>query len=266
MKFLLGIGICMTVILGSVAAYAAPVGNIATPAVLKEGLVYKDSDSQFAFIIGTESDITFDRKLKNRNDDSEMKFLGAKTGFLVADRFYLYTTLGAAEVEQEFNIGNNKVRWNSDTGLSWGIGGTWMIYETTDRDDFGEGIFRFGLDARYRDLDLDIDEIVLNDAAHDESSANVTGVDYDADEWQIAFAVAYQWKKINPYVGIKYSDITGNTKATISGTKYTTEIAGDDKVGVFCGLGISLTDYSVFNIEGRFIDEEALSVGGTLRF
>jgi hypothetical protein len=61
-----------------------------------------------------------------------------------------------------------------------------------------------------------------------------------------------------PYVGVKYSD----AKLTSGEPK---EVA-DENVGVFVGTDFSITDSLVLNVEGRFVDETAVSFGVTYEF
>lgn len=266
MKKLLVIAVCLGFLLSVTAAYATPVGNIATPSLLKKGLIIKDEQSQYGVIAGAEVDLDWDRNLKNQDEDTEYYFYGGKIGILLMDRFIPYTVLGAAEAKkQRFKVGSDKVEWKTDYDFVWAVGGTALIY-STQPGQLGEGVLSFGVDGRYRQSHLKIDAVELNGTNYDHDSASLTNSKYELEEWQIAGELAYQYKQIVPYFGVKYSDATGEAKATIAGTSYKNDFEGEDNVGIFVGGDIVINDCFTANVEGRFIDETALSIAGNLRF
>jgi len=264
MKKLIAIIICFGFVLSVTAAYAAPVGNIATPSTLKKGIIYKDEGGKFAVIAGGEVDLTWNQNLKRQNDDTEYYFYGGKIGVLMFDRIMPYAILGAAEAKrQTFTIDGTKIKWDTKYDFVWGVGGTAMLYETK-LEGMGNGTLRIGVDGKYRQSKLRVGDIVRDDIQIAESS--VTQARYNLEQWQVALAVSYQMDQIIPYVGVKYSDATGEAKATINGALYKNDFENKDNVGIFVGGDILLNDSFTANIEGRFIDETALSLGATLRF
>jgi len=264
MKKLIAIIISFGFVLSVTAAYAAPVGNIATPSTLKKGIIYKDEGGKFAVIAGGEVDLTWNQNLKRQNDDTEYYFYGGKIGVLMFDRIMPYAILGAAEAKrQTFTIDGTKIKWDTKYDFVWGVGGTAMLYETK-LEGMGNGTLRIGVDGKYRQSKLRVGDIVRDDIQIAESS--VTQARYNLEQWQVALAVSYQMDQIIPYVGVKYSDATGEAKATINGALYKNDFENKDNVGIFVGGDILLNDSFTANIEGRFIDETALSLGATLRF
>ena len=264
MKKLIAIIICFGFVLSVTAAYAAPVGNIATPSTLKKGIIYKDEGAQFAVVAGGEVDLTWDQNLKRQSDDTEYYLYGGKIGVLIWDRIMPYAILGAAEAKkQAFDINGTKVQWNTKYDFVWGAGGTAMLYETK-LEGMGNGTLRIGVDGKYRQSHLKVDNISVNGT--EQAASAVTQSKYELEQWQVALAVSYQIDQIIPYVGVKYSDATGEAVTTVSGTKYKNDFENKDNVGIFVGGDILLNDSFTANIEGRFIDETALSLGATLRF
>lgn len=81
-------------------------------------------------------------------------------------------------------------------------------------------------------------------------------------EWQIAPYIAKKIGNFIPYFGVKYSDMRGQYKDEDSKIKF----KADDNFGVFLGTDFKLGDKFSLNLEGRFIDETAMSVGATYRF
>jgi hypothetical protein len=267
MKKLLAIIICLGFVLCVTAAYAAPVGNIATPSTLKKGIIYTDEKAQFAVVAGGEVDLTWDQRLKNQDKKTKYNFYGGKVGILIMDRFMPYAILGAGQgKDQVFKIGTDKVRWDTKHDFVWGVGGTAMLYETKI-EGMGNGTFRIGVDGKYRQSHLKVDKVKLNDdEALKVSDASVTNTRYHLDQWQVALAVSYQMDQFIPYIGGKYSDARGDAKTSISTNPYKVNFKNKNKVGMFVGGDFLVNDSFAANVEGRFIDETALSLGAILRF
>ena len=269
MKKLIALAICLGFIISVSAAYAAPVGNIATPSLLKKGIIMKDDKSDWGVIAGTEIDLNWDRNLKNQDGSDgrpQYFFYGSKIGLLLMDRFIPYAILGMAEAKhQMFRIGVQEVKWQTDYDFVWGAGGTAMLYET-EAGQFGEGILHIGVDGRYRQSHLSVDAVTLNGTKYESDSSLMTSSKYELGDWQVALEVAYQYKQIVPYVGVKYSGATGEATATINGTKYKYDFENENDIGIFAGGDFTINDSVTVNAEGRFIDETALSLAGTVRF
>jgi len=81
-------------------------------------------------------------------------------------------------------------------------------------------------------------------------------------EWQIAPYVAKKLGNFIPYLGVKYSDQRINYKDEDMKMK----MKATDNFGVFLGTDYKIGKNFSLNIEGRFIDETAMSVGATYRF
>lgn len=243
----------------TITAYAAPVGNIADPAVLSKGLITEEGE--VGFIAGTEIDITFDRKFKNQAADTEFNFYGAKIGATIGDKALVYALLGAGDASQEFSILGTTVKWETETDFIWGVGATAIVYE----QEMEGNTLRIGIDGRYRRADLEIDKVVIGGTSYSLSDLD-TAVDYELNEWQVALALSYQISNFIPYVGVKYSDVDGEEKATLSGTVYKADVEADDNFGIFVGSSFVINDMASINVEGRFLDEEALTIGANIRF
>lgn len=262
MKFLI---LTLIMIFAVSVAYAAPVGNPATPVMLKSGLLTKEEESQFGFVIGPEFDFVNDRNIKNQVGDTKVRFYGGKAGVVIADRAFVYGILGACQIEQEFTVLGSKVEWETETEFAWGVGTTVLLYETTI-DLMGNGILRLGVDGKFRYSNPDVEEITIDGTVYKLSDAGVSNVNLELKEWQVALGISYQIDRFLPYIGVKYSDVDGEAKGTYSGTTYKENLKADDNIGIFVGTDILITDSMSVNVEGRFIDEQALTVGALIRF
>jgi hypothetical protein len=259
--------ICTLFVFSAAAVYAAPVGNIATPSLLKKGIIYQDGDMDFTVTAAAEIDLTWDQKFKNQSDSTEYYFFGIKTGVLIAERFMPYAMLGGAQAnKQQFKIGANKVRWDTNYDYVWGIGCTAMLYEK-EINEMGGGILRIGIDGRYRQSHLDVNKIKLNDNdALKASDPSVQQAKYELKQWQVALGIAYQLDQAVPYVGVKFANSAGKAAATIGSENFVNKFDNKSNVGIFVGSDFVINDSLTINIEGRFLDETALSMGAATRF
>jgi len=245
-----------------VSADAAPVGNIAKPAMLKS-VMKSDENAKVGGIVEGEFDFGKDRKIKDSDSDTEFRFLGSKIGAIFENKFIIYGLLGSASYEEAFTDEGSKIKIESKEDLAWGIGATAILYEKKLKDS----ILRFGIDGRWRTTDLDIDKVTIDNVVYTIPSGNVTNLSLEYSEWQFAGAASLEWGKLVPYIGVKYSDIDATIKATVLGTTYEDSSAKlDNHLGVFAGCDLLILDSMSVNIEGRFVDEEALTLGVAVRF
>ncbi len=110
-------------------------------------------------------------------------------------------------------------------------------------------------------MDMDYESVSKDGTTY---SKNQLGGKTDAkwQEWQAAFLIGKKFNNFIPYAGLKYSDIKASAKAIISGTTYDSDSTdSDNKVGVFVGCSIIPTKQLSIDLQGRFIDEEAFTVG-----
>jgi opacity protein-like surface antigen len=67
-----------------------------------------------------------------------------------------------------------------------------------------------------------------------------------------------------PYLGAKYSDVRIKSKVDEVDVKF--KFKADDNVGAFVGISYKIMEKLKVNLEGRFIDETAMSFGLTYKF
>lgn len=87
-------------------------------------------------------------------------------------------------------------------------------------------------------------------------------------EWQVAPYIAKKIGNFVPYLGVKYSDLRIKDKGIVDddGEENTWKFKADDNVGVFVGTDYKIAENWKLNIEGRFVDETAMSLGATYKF
>jgi len=254
----------------SAISHAAPVGNIAKPAMLKSEWLSKGDDKPTFGLIGEgEFDVAYDVDIEGALGDTEFESVGGKLGLVCFEKFILYGSLGTAVFEQEFDSGGRDVRLESDVGLAWGLGGTVIAYETT-LEEFDNSILRIGLDGRFRFTDVDVESVREDTVTYDPAAGDINGEGLTYRDWQVAAAASMQWgnwTNFIPYIGAKYSHV--ETDATVEvgpRVHHLINAESENHVGVFVGTDIIIVDNFSVNVEGRFIDEEAFSFGAALRF
>jgi len=271
-KVILTLGIIL--LSGACVANAAPVGNIAAPAIYKNLFLTNDDEDAIGYVAGFDANMVSDRKIKDSTGDTELNVYAAKLGLIFRDgdicegkcKVLLYGLLGTAEGEADYgNILGSQVKYETESAFMWGVGATAIVYET-QIEGYGDGILRLGGDIKYRYSNPGLDKIVIDGVSYEAGDIAVTDASISYGELQGAIGVSYQVKSFVPYLGVKFSKLDGEEEATVLGTKYEEDFEADKAVGMFVGADILLGDSLSFRVEGSLIDEEAITVGGTVRF
>ena len=198
-----------------------------------------------------------------------MNALMARLALSVIDRFNFYFDLGAvSDMSYSYVLQGEKYTVDfEDNETIWGIGGNALIYRWNNGLEVGTGI-------SYRQVDMKIEKATIDSTEYTYADMT-TPIDGDMEEVQVAAELAWRNEYFTPYVGIKYSDIevdstftVGSVERDASGKK------SDGNIGAFIGLSITPkidalgdnTDRLAINLEGRFVDEEAMSVGVSYKF
>ncbi|MEW6170800.1 MAG: hypothetical protein AB1472_04520, partial [Candidatus Omnitrophota bacterium] len=178
-------------------------------------------------------------------------------------------------------LNNGDLDYDIDNAFVWGIG-----FKATY--DLAKN-WLIGIDAQYlrhkHDYDAASLEMVTiiggpgNNAIYESWSGTLT-----AYEWQIAPYLAKKIGNFIPYLGLKYSDlrikdqsqvgykyyitmITSNSPfIDVGSSNYTKKYKAVDHVGPFVGLDYNITKNLKLNIEGRFVDETAISGNISYKF
>lgn len=264
MKKMILVGIVISFMSFATVSLAGTVGNIAET----QGGVGK-------FSLGVEYDGVFDRDMdldstsilgpgeSIKDAEFESNRILVKGTLGLHPNLDIFVKLGAADADGEFKIGGAgfpdiKVEFDGDWDFAWGIGAKGKLYQSPS------GI-RLMADIQYLwyevDGDIDIEGIDLA----------IFGP-YDAEteiqEWQVALYVNKTIGMFSPYAGVKYSDMDVETDIDWQGGgKDEIDFEADDNFGVFLGTDFyAIPNILSFNIEGRFVDETALSVGLNWRF
>lgn len=163
---------------------------------------------------------------------------------------------------------DQKVEFDGDYGFAWGAGAKLLFFQSP-------GGLRILGDTQY--IEYEVEGDVKTDGV--DLARALAPATYESKtkikEWQVALYVNKTIGPFSPYLGIKYSDLRGKNETDVSGYsggipysyKAERKAKADDNVGAFLG-----TDFSVIanqlsvNIEGRFLDETAGTVGVNWKF
>ena len=248
----------------SISLFAAPVGNPSFPKLIQEGF-FIPCDIWLNIRAGYEGDFVSDQRLEQKNSTRvdcyrQETNAGVFTVNLL-ERLDLYTVLGSSRTRSEWRIDNHgdtqRVELETGYDFLWGLGARGILYEW--------GCAALGLGARYEHSNYDPVWLTVNGTVE-----SATGTHLRWREWQVDLDLSYKIEIFSPYIGIKYSNIKTNvgTFQTIvaSNGSGSNAFINRSPVGVFIGCSLTTGRYFMLNVEGRLVDEEAVTISGDVRF
>lgn len=256
---------CLAYCLSS-ALLAAPVGDPAAPHLIHEGF-FISPESYIDVRAGYEGDFVADARLEQyvessgRVDCYSQETNSGTVTLNIKNRLDLYSVLGSSRTcaDWRVTIMNDAHRIQVETlyNFLWGVGARGVLYKS--------GCVTFGLGGRYEQAHYDNLWLTVDGFVHHAADTFLhwRSFQFDAD-------VAYQIDIFSPYIGIKYSNVrvkVGNFETAIADNGGgTDQFKNRTPVGVFIGCSLSSGKYFMLNIEGRLIDEEAVTISGDFRF
>lgn len=248
------------------AVHAAPVGNTMAPQLIQEGFLIS-SDSWVDFRVGYEGDFVGDARLEQTDQgsgrvDTYQQYTNAATVTLnLLDRLDLFGVFGSSRVccDWRFTSGTTITRIQLETlyHFLWGAGARGILFEW--------GKICLGLGGRYSFSNYRPSWLTTN-----ATPVSVSGARVVWREWQVDLDISYNIDIFTPYLGVKYSNALaklGTFSTPISGSGVgLDQFENRTPVGIFIGCSISNCKYFMLNIEGRLVDEDAVTISGDLRF
>jgi len=263
-------------------SYAATVGNsldLDIPnrsAILREEAVNGTlNEYEQAIKLKGSIDLEFmrDKKLHVTNELSGAKLDGqwrmVKLGMTIVNRVEPYIKIGTSDLEASWKHMPQEIAMDADNGFAWGGGLKAVIWEF---ENIG---LRITADGQYRTTEPDVGSISVN-----RISIKDTGAKFKIDEWQAGlflskkFEIPLKWQSIYvvPYTGAVYADSNADVSfkdPANPGTDYTLFDGNNKKpYGLVLGIDVmpNLNSAFTYNLELRFADETALSLGGAMKF
>ncbi len=244
--------------------FAAPVGNPSSPRLINEGF-FIPKTSPVSVRAGYEGDFVGDARLEQYNESSgrvDDYTQDSNCGVLtlnVLDRIDVYSLFGSSRTNADWRFTTDVThRAEVETlyDFIWGVGARGILW--------GNEAMCLGLGGRYEQSHYDslwmtIDgDVQLADGAY-----------LHWREWQIDLDFSYKIDIFTPYIGLKYSNartkISGDVPISNNGSEIN-QFENRNPVGIFIGCSLSSGKYFMLNVEGRLIDESAVTISGDLRF
>lgn len=229
-------------------------------------LISEDEERTYSIFMEGVTDIVYDRRAKFQAEDAKIEFYGAKTGLIYKETFLLYGGAGAARVEEAYETRSTKVRWESDHGFTWLVGGTAKLYKS-ELKNFYKSRLLIDLDIQYRNTDLDVDTIGMDSVEYSLPHSEITYASMEYNDWHVAVACGLDMGPFSPYAGIRYSDFESCLRLMRSGVLFEKDNAeADDNLGIFIGAGLKIPGSLYACAEAGFIDQDSISASLSWKF
>ena len=279
---LTGIGVLGFCFCLSAASLAATAGNTASVDSLNgPGTFSLKKERDLSVETAVDIDIVLSRDIAGgeaagiKLENSQWYMV--RLGYRFFDRFEPYVRLGGAHMKAKWNdqASGAAVAMDTSSGTAWGVGFKGLIFEAK------RPVIKITGDVSYRKTDLYPYKGHLN--------TNVVHIDRTASkfvisEWQVSLLAATEvdlgvatdrsWPlngyKLSPYAGLKWSELSGRLRLVDSSTGTTyhpDDISSEKNFGLIIGGDVIWPNDSFsLNLEGRFLDESAISTGVSLLF
>jgi len=264
MKKLLILFLMGTVVVTTVPAQAASVGSPKT-----EGRGKVATTVEWSYVFGR--DLGYEKATRPAGNDiyraanfriSRGYNVAGRISYGIFDAIDIYVKLGAANYNFKGDVlaGDTKsVDENLIAGNSFLYGGGFKLAYELKKN------WIIGCDAQYLTSGHELDFRAAN-----LTTGVVTTAKYAncrLQEWQVAPFVAKKIAGFTPYLGVRYSDFRMVQKNPDSSKRWDHLVfRADYNVGVFTGIDWGPGKNFKLNVEGRFVDETALSIGATYKF
>lgn len=244
------------------AVYAASIDGAETQGKGKLGLgIYESFIFSKDLKFKSASGLGATQTLKNAKVDSENETM-LKTSYGILDNLDVYFKLGMANSRGKGDNYVGAVKYGDDkskTGAVFAYGfGLKGVYNL--KNDW-----LVGCDLQYLRSSHEAETTETVVATGVSSSTKYKSV--VSQEWHVAPYLAKRINNFTPYLGVKYSDSRDTLKkSSAAGWLDNVKYEADDNVGVFVGTDYKIGEHWKLNIEGRFVDETAMSFGASYRF
>ncbi|MDD5449161.1 MAG: autotransporter domain-containing protein [Candidatus Omnitrophica bacterium] len=226
------------------------------------------------YSVAVEDNYIFDRDIKKPADRTKFDLektnqVYGKLSLGLTPYLNVYGKLGVSnggDIKTTEPATSKEVKIETDYGFLGGFG-------VSGAKELSEG-WKVGLDAQFNWWRVDVDKITHNGT----KATNVSGKIEDFEIQGTPFVTKkfdipiYSWTA-NPYLGVKFSYFRTETDKHI---KYRNEtstniesgwtLKGDNYVGIVVGSDLQINPNIALQVEGRFIDETAITAGAVYRF
>jgi len=230
-----------------------------------KGTVYEERASWARVGLGIEGSVIDKSELRAANGQVDGEVEGSigtvKIIYSVAERVDLYADFGVASgMEYSTELTGNDVTFAMNDEMAVGAGIAFVLYQ-------GDSGFGINADLRYRKIQgMDYESVKVDGTTYSRDELTATS-EANYEQWHAALGLSYKLGFMTPYAGIKFVGGDYSAAATAGGTPYELDSTGNDsRVGAYAGLTLLPADRLAIDIQGRIVDEEALSASLTFMF
>ena len=243
-----------------IASYAASIGGAETTGKGKLGVGF---DTEYIFgkdwKFKSATNLAANQTIKDIETEKGY-YAGMKAAYGLLDNLDVYVRAGASDykVKSQFFTGSradDKLKFDTDTDFAYGFGlkGTYNLNEN----------LLLGCDLQYR---RSKHEAEGKDTPVSGAESSTTYKSFVIQEWHVAPYIAKKLGNFVPYLGVRYSDAKLDIERPDSSNFGEVKAEADNNVGVFVGTDYKLGENWKLNLEGRFVDETAMSFAATYKF
>lgn len=246
--------------------FTAPVGDPAAPALIQEGF-FIPCDAPVNVRSGYEGDFVADARLQQydggqgRVDNFNQQTNSGTVTLNVVNRLDVFALFGTSRscADWRFKVDGDMHRAQVETlyNFLWGAGVRGIVYKSC--------AFNLSVGARYEQCHYDNLWLTVDGMVQPGDSTFLRW-----REWQVDCDFGYQIDIFTPYIGLKYSSVRVHIgdflEPIASNGSGTDHFKNRTPVGVFIGCSFSSGQFFMLNVEGRLIDEEAVTISGDFRF
>lgn len=257
--------IILILIMLTCRTFAAPIGNPLNPEIIADGFFISPA-SWLNFRLGYEgnfvSDSRMDKKVGSGKVDNFKQDINSGTiTFNLQNRTDVFGVLGASRLRSDWRFDNlgtmSRIELETNYRLYWAVGGKIILYQW--------GSTALSIGGRFSKT-----KPTLSFITQDGVPQNIGSTKISYRDWQVDMGLAHQIDIFIPYLGVKYlnakSKIRNSVIALAEDSQNFMRMKNEDHFGVYLGCTLSNSKYFLLTVEARFIDEEAISVMGELKF
>jgi hypothetical protein len=235
------------------------VGNPASPSLLEEGVVFKESCVNLR--VGYHASFIGDERLRVYKDEEE-KFTSLRIParmqifsltLNIKERADLCLYSGSDLLFPRIQMGNTVYELKSGSSFFVAGGGRMILVENND--------FSFGLDGKYLFFKTHIASLYKNR----QPLASVHSY-LELKEWQVTPAISYKSGFLIPYFGIpcRFAKMQINHLSFVESSVL--RLRSMHKAGLCLGISISPCTQAFLNLEGVWLDENVFTISSEVRF
>lgn len=213
------------------------------------------------------------RDLRPRDGDPTLRIHWnlAKLALDLGGRVEPYVELGSANILTREPVGHAsgtmRDTFDFGAGFAWGVGAKIILFQKKIICEQAKP-FQIFADGKFRRVRAQLDRYVGQDVVDGSDTMKL-------NTWQAAIGVSQEFKvcknfTVTPYFGGKYSDVDAIDKGTVfvtDGSAVTgkARVQSRRKFGPFVGADFGIGPCINLFVEGRFVDENSVSTGVTIR-